>query len=87
MNTTEPAILCEIGPEPSLGRLRLVSVAIFHKDLPVPLTVSTLEEACAVARARGWTLAPIPANEEWRPENCRNLTDEAWATVNMLMAK
>jgi hypothetical protein len=48
--------------------------------------VATLQEACAVARARGWTLVAIPdRDEDYRPESARDLSDEAWATVRTLM--
>jgi len=87
VSTTETAILCEIGPEPEPGRLRCVSIALYHKDPPVTLTVATLEEACAVARARGWTLVPLPADSDYQPTYSRDLSDEAWALVTRLMAK
>lgn len=86
MSNTEPAVLCEIGPEPQAGKLTKASIAIFHPDLPVPLTVATLHEAATVARARGWTLEPIPPVEDFRPETARDLTDEAWVTVRKLLA-
>jgi hypothetical protein len=86
VSKTDTAVLCEIGPEPAPGRLARTSLAIFNKDLPGPLFVATLQEACAVARTRRWTLVPIPdPDEDYRPESARNLSDEAWATIQTLM--
>ena len=87
IKSEEAAVLCEIGQEPRAGRLTRVNVAMFHRDLPVPLTFATLQEACSAARARGWTLVPLPdRDEEYRPETCRDLSDEAWVTVRRLMS-
>jgi hypothetical protein len=82
VSNTNTAVLCEIGDEPTPGRLARTKLAIFHKAQPAPLIVATLQEACATARAHGWTLVPIPdRDEDYRPESARDLSDEAWAAI------
>jgi hypothetical protein len=86
MTTSETAILYEVGAEPEPGSLRLTRLCLEYTPSAVSLSFSTLKDACDFARGKGWSLAPIPDNDEdFRPGGCRDLTPEAWATVRRLM--
>jgi hypothetical protein len=88
VSNTKPDTLHLFEMHERFGALSRVSYCLHRPGYPIPYVKlgATLEEVAAYLRQSGQEVLPLPLEEGW-PDECQDLTDEAWATIRNLMAK
>lgn len=87
MSTTEPEPLHLFELHERFGSLSRVSYCLHRPGYPIPYVKlgATLKEVADYLRTSGQEVLPLPNEEGW-PDQCIDLSDEAWATVRKLMS-
>lgn len=88
MSNTKPDTLHLFEYHERFGALSRVSYCLHRAGYPIPYIKlgSTLKEVAAYLKTDGREVLPMPQEEGW-PDECQDLSDEAWVTIRELMAK